>query len=329
MKQSVRQVKDYSSLVQLGASNDPRAPKADITNAAELFGDPFGDIEDGDLEDGDLYGDINDDTLSAFKLISGDIEDGDLYGDPRRRNRNAMLIGGSALAVGGSALLIKRALAKKKARKAALSAQMAKQRTSQTIVTQQEARSMLGKIDKKKKLPFFQLMGAKMNSSPIDPMEGFVADMLKYNLDRQASDTPFYQETAIGTYIGPNWQAVATGAAANRFFTALIVQLGINQLNAAPGTVFQITATVPTINGVLTISSEPWVFTIQKSYDVRFMFFPWQLVSNRPFPVIGQYSNASPITVDVTGLPATNSTVNLIVPGSLHPWTVAMRNSLS
>lgn len=279
MKQSVTQVKDYASLAQLGASNDPRAPKADITNAPELFGDPFGDIDYGDVEDGDLYGDINDETLSAFKLISGDIEDGDLYGDPRRRRmRNAAIIGGSALVAGGSAMLIKRALAKKKARRAALASQMAQQRTSQTIVTQQEARSMLGKIDKKKKLPFFQLIGAKMNSSPIDPMEGFVADMLKYNLDRQASDTPFYQETAIGTYIGPNWQAVATGAAANRFFTALIVQLGINQLNAAPGTVFQITATVPTINGVLTISSEPWVFTIQKSYDVRFMFFPWQLV---------------------------------------------------
>jgi hypothetical protein len=146
-------------------------------------------------------------------------------------------------------------------------------------------------------------------------------------LDRQQSDTPFYQETAIGTFAGVTWTATTTGTAQPRFFTALILQLGINYLSAAPGTVFQMTATIPTINGPLVVAAQPFIFTIEKGYDVRFMFYPWQLVANRPFLVLGQYDNANPITVQVTGLPA-NATVNLIVPGSLHPFTVATRNAL-
>lgn len=337
------------TLGDLPISGDARMPQADITNAAELFGDPFGDIgdiEDGDFEDGDLYGDIiNDSSLSAFNLISGDIEDGDfedgdLYGDademgaPRRnlrKLRNPAIAAASGVAGGLAARAAYKRFMKRKAAKAAqkraIVAKMRAGRTRQTLVQQAEARNAAGKIARNQKMPFFQVTGAKMNSSPIDPLERFVADMFKYNLDRQASDTPFYQESALGIFAAGTWTCTATGTLANRFYTGLILQLGINYLNAAPGTIFTVTATLPTINGTLTVAAQPWIFTIQKQYDVRFLFFPWQLVSNRPFPVLGQYSNANPIIVQVTGLPAA-SAVSLVVPGSLHPWTVAMRNAL-
>lgn len=320
----------------LDYSMDARAPKADITNATELFGDPFGDVdeygdmeEDGDVDYGDIddygdvdeYGDINEGTLSAFNVISGDPS------SKRRKMIRAAKIGG--LAVGGTAaaLLARKMIRQRRAKTAALRAKLAAQQTRQTIVNQKRAATSAGTIDRKKKVPFFQLTGAKLNSSPIDPTEGYIADMLKHNLDRQASDTPFLQETAIGTFGAGTWTATANGTANNRFFTGLILQLGVNYLNAAPGTVFNVTATIPTINGPLVIAAQPFIFTIQRGYDVRFLFYPWQLVSNRPLPVLGAYDNANPITVQVTGLPAA-ATVNLIVPGSLHRWTVALRNAL-
>lgn len=341
--------KSLKSLSDLNVSGDPRQPMADITNAPELFGDPFGDVdfgdvddefgdmEDGDLygdmEDGDLYGDvINDESLGAFHLISGDPMG---MGGPKKVNwkkfKNPALFAAGAAGTGLASIMAikaaKKAIARKRAKKAAMNAKMAAERQKQTLSQQKSARENAGKIARNKKMPFFQVIGAKMNSSPIDPMEGFVADMFKYNLDRQASDTPFYQESALGVYLAGVWTCTATGVINTRYYTALILQLGINYLNAAPGTIFTVTATLPTINGTLTVAAQPWIFTIMKQYDVRFMFFPWQLVSNRPFPVLGSYNNANPIVVQVFGLPAA-SAVSLVVPGSLHPWTVAMRNAL-
>jgi hypothetical protein len=327
----------------LGVSGDPRADKADLTNASHLFGDPFGDIDDdmyGDADD-DIYGDINDETLSAFNVISGDVDDG--YDDMddeevggimgRRGSRRRRRIGtGLALAGGaaGGALAgraIRRKLQKRRGNKKLLQAQLRRQRSKQTLYSQRNARRNMGKINRDQPIPFFEVTGAKLNSSPIDPLSVFVADMFKYNLDRQAADTPFYQETAQGVFAGGIWTQTATGVVTNRFYTALILQLGINKLNAAPGTIFTVTGTFPTINGTLTVATTPWIFTIQNNFDVRFKIFPWQLVSNKPFPILGAYDNANPIIVAVTGLPAA-SAVSLVVPGSLHPWTVAMRNAL-
>lgn len=174
---------------------------------------------------------------------------------------------------------------------------------------------------------FFSLTGAYMNSSPIEPKSRFVMDMLKNMLDRQNMDTPFYQETAIGTFAAGTWTCQAVGTVAPRFFTGLVLQMGTNILNAAPGTIMNITATIPTQAGLLTVAATPFIFTYGDRFNVRFLFFPWNLVSNKPLPVLGTYSNANPITVLVTGLPAA-SAVSLIVPGSLHPWTTALRNSL-
>lgn len=314
---------------ELGLSNNPREDKADITNAATLFGDPYGDIEDGDLygdyEDGDLYGDINDDTLSAFNMISGD------PGSKNRHMSNAMRFGlGAAGAAGVGAITtaaIRKHLRKKQMRKEMIKSQMANQRVKQTLQNQKIARDTAGKIDRKKRMPFFQVSGAKMNSSPIEPMSAYVADMFKHNLDRQASDTPFLAEIVPATFAAGTWTATTIGVATNRFFTGLIVQIGMNALTGVPATVFNMTMTVPTINGPLVIAATPFSFTFDKGFDSKFLFFPWQLVQTTPLPVLGQYNAVTPITIAITGLTATDK-VTLVVPGSQHPWTVQMRNSL-
>lgn len=320
---------------QLGVTEDARQPLADVTNAPELFGDisldEDGEIdEDGDPDDefgdpdDDLYGDP--DMLSAYQLISGDVDSevGGLSSAAKRKLKVTAL--GLGLTVAGLLALRKRMKARK-AKKAAIRAKLAMNRTKQTIRTQANARTSLGKINRASSLNFFSLTGAKMNSSPIDPLSKFVADQFKVHLDRQNSDTPFYQETAQGVLVGPDFVCTANGIATNRFFTGLILQFGTNMLNASPSTILSISASIPTIDGVLTISTTPFVMTYGKGFDVRFLFFPWRLISNKPLPVLGQYSNAAPIVVTVSGLPAA-SAVNLVVPGSLHPWTVSMRNAL-
>lgn len=329
--------RSIKTLGGLQISNNPRANQADLTNAPELFGDVFGDIGDdefGDMdEDGDpdLYGDINDSSLSAYKLISGDPND-DEYGDTRagrflRRYKSPLLMAGAGTAAyfGGRAIV--NAIRKRRSERAMVNRAMHTARTRQTLKMQNVARAYSGKIRRDAKMPFFQLIGAKMNASPIAPTSSFVADMFKNMLDRQNSDTPFEQETILGTLVGSQWQCIGGSTLTNRFYTGLILQIGINQLNAAPGTVFIVKAQLPTINGPLVINATPWIFTIQNNFDVRFLFFPWQIVTNLPLPVLGSYGSAAQITVTVDGLP-TASAVNLVVPGSLHPWAVAMRNAL-
>ena len=151
---------------------------------------------------------------------------------------------------------------------------------------------------------------------------------MKYGLDRQALETPFLQETAQGVFGGTNWVATSTGVATDRLFMPLIVTIGINALAAAPGTVITVTANIPTIAGSLVVSSNPFVFTISRGFDIRFLVYPWQLVANAALPVIGTYSATNPITVTVAG-PPSGSAVNLVIPGSEHPFVKAMRYSLN
>jgi len=325
-------------LDQIPVSQDPRLDHADLTHQPYLFGDPeFGDFEeDGDYDedgdiDGSLYGDP--DVLSVFDETSGDYEEeGDLrsalQGAGRfiGKHKKAFIAGGAALSAGTIALLVrkkmKQAAAKKRVQKA-----LAQQRFNQTIHKAALVQKSVGKMSRNSLMRFFSLKGAKMNSSPIDPLSTFVIDMFKNMLDRQNMDTPFYQETAIGVFAAGTWTATATGVVANRFYTGLILQIGTNILNAAPGTIINFTGTLPTIAGNLVIAANPFLLTYDKQFDVRFLFYPWQLVSNKALPVLGQYSNATPIIATVTGIPAA-SAVNLIVPGSIHPWTIAMRNAL-
>lgn len=328
-----------------GLSNNPRASKADITNAPHLFGDPFdeGDFDellplgdsddygDSDYGDSDDYGDpsINNSTLALFKEMSGD----PLYGAPKmpKLNKKQMI----ALGLGGAALIhrdqVERVVRKLLTHRKQMSSRVInKLRTGagrQTLQGDKRIFKTNLRINRRSTLPFFQITGAKLNSSPINPNEVFPADMLKFLLDRQAADTPFLQESAVATLVGPNWVSTATGVVADRYYTALILQIGINILNAAPGSVFSITGTFPTVNGPLVVAGNPWIFTIERQFDVRFVLYPWQLVTNRPFIVQGLYNNANPIITTVAGLPAA-SAVTLIVPGSLHKWIVKLREAL-
>jgi hypothetical protein len=311
-------------------------PHANITDHPYLFGDPsdFGEFEE-EFGDSDLYGDVDDDLygdpdpLSMYEAISGDPGGGKVRNFLRKARVPLALAGGVGAGLVGRKLLQNRAgrSGSKARQRRAVAAKLARMKGRQTISNQKMIQSSAGRLNRRSLMSFFSLTGAKMNSSPIDPQSTFVMDMLKVMFDRQNSDTPFLQETAIANFAGGTWTATANGVVANRFYTALILQIGTNELNASPGTVVSITASLPTIEGVLTIAAEPFLLTYDKQYDVQFMLFPWRLVTNKPLPVLGQYSNANPITVAVTGIPAASS-VNLIVPGSQHPWTVAMRNAL-
>lgn len=338
MKHNLRKAGDIliPSGKSIRVSMDASQPQADITNAPHLMGDItdggdlYGDVDDGDPDEGDV---INRDVLALYDLMSGDI-DGE--GDIRRRRplnqrgKSALIGVGAGLAGmglgAGATIGIQKLVAKNKARKRD-QARIANAANYQTLKRQTMLRANAGVINRRAKMPFFSLMGGKLNASQIDANEMFPADMLKYVLDRQAGDTPFQQETAIGTFALGTWTAVANGVAANRFFSPLIVQIGINILNAAPATVVNIAATIPTINGPLVIAAQPFLITMEKGFDCKFLFYPWQLVQNKPELVLGQYSNAAPITITVTGVPA-QAAVNLIVPGSRHPWLIGVRNAL-
>jgi hypothetical protein len=177
-------------------------------------------------------------------------------------------------------------------------------------------------------MPFYQISGATLNAYPLAPTEVFAADTLKYNFDRQSTDTPFEVEIVQGVFAGVTWTLTAVGVVATRFYTAVIITIGISVLTAAPGTIFSVAGTFPTFNGgSLVIAANPFSFTIRKGYDCRFIIFPWQLVTNKPLLALGAYNTVTNIVVTVTGLPS-NAAVSMIVPGSQHVWTIGMRNRL-
>lgn len=328
---------NLSQLTSLVVNKDSRAPFANVTNARHLMGD----IEDGDLEEGDAdfgdsdygdadhgdaeYGDINSSPLAVFDTLIGDAE----VGGPntnRRIKQGVGIVGG----VTGGALLgraLTRAYSRKVASRKNVNNRLQRAKRQQTIQNQMNARQEMGKLSRTAKLPFYQVMGATLNSAPLSATECFVADTLKFNLDRQATDTPFEVEVVSGTFAGITWTATATGLAAPRYYAAVVLVIGINQLAANPGTIFSVTGTLPTINGALVIASNPFSFTLRNGYYAKFLLFPWQLVTNKPLLALGAYSNANPITLSIVGLPS-NATVNLTIPGSQHSWTIAMRNRL-
>lgn len=353
MNRSIKRVTDLPRVDRLIKSSNPRAPRANITNARELFGD-IDDDDDIDAADGGNL--INDDLVSLYGVLSGDVDEGDLYGDTdgdlygdvkrsgsqrgrkpmSKRTRNALIASGIGVAAlgGGAAALI----ARRKARERAMyQNQLQSLSNAQTVTRQRLFRGKAGVIKTDQKIPFFNMIGAIINQSPIDATEGFPGGMMRYMLDRQAAETPFQQETCIGTYNGTLWTATTTSVGVfSRFFFPLVVQIGINSLNAVPGTVMYLatpsagTTGIPTLAGLLTIgvTTNPFVITIQDKFNVRFVFYPWQLVQNRPLPVLGQYTNAVPISMVLQGPPAA-SAFTLVVPGSLHPWVIALRNSIA
>lgn len=300
-------------------------PKADVTNAPELMGDIYGDVEDGDAyEDGDIYGDPQSTAaLDTYNTLIGDV-DGAETGAPKWWQ--TVKKGLPYLAAAGAGYGIAK-IGQRKRTQNAVDAALKANAVQNTIANQVKARRLMGKLPKGAPMPFYGAVGATLNSFPLAPTEVFAADTLKYNMDRQATDTPFEVEISSGTFAGSTWTLTAPGVATPRYYTAVFVTVGISVLTASPGTIFQLTGTMPTINGSLSISTNPFSFTLREGYYAKLVIFPWQLVTNKPLLALGQYSNANPITFAITGLPS-NATVNMVVPGSLHVWSIGMRNRL-
>lgn len=320
---SVAPLKQLNSLVQ---TRDSRQPYADVTNAPFLMGD----IEDGDADFGDAdfgdadFGDPNSTApLATFDSLIGDIETGGLSKNQKRAL--GIAAGAGAGIVGGVAL--NKYLKRRQAEKAAVQQRLRGSASKMTIQRQISARGEMGKIAANAKFPFFQVTGANLNSAPISPTESFVAATLKLNFDRQQTDTPFEVEIVQGTFAGVTWSIASVGIAANRYYTAVFLVIGINALAGNPGLIFTVTGILPTINGTLTISTQPLSFTILPGFYSKICIFPWQIVMNKPLLAIGQYSVANPISFAITGLPSTAS-VSMTIPGSQHTWTIGMRNRM-
>lgn len=341
MKSNKLQLLPQSAIVR---STDGRAPKADISNAGHLMGDVYeeGDVdslygdasEDGDPDEGTYgdaaYGDVSTAALNTWDSLIGDAEEqGALRIKPFNRWSRGAKIGTIAGVAGLSAYGISRLIKKRKAARARVQASLQRSNRANTIANQVRARRMMGRIPRTSQFPFYQVIGATLNSYPLSPTEAFPADILKFNFDRQSTDTPFEVEIVNGTFAGVTWTTQAVGVAAARYYTGIFLTVGISILNANPGTIFSVTGTLPTINGgTLVISTNPFSFTLRASvYYAKFLLFPWQLITNKPILALGSYNNANPITLNTVGLPSTAS-VSMIVPGSQHPWTIAMRNRL-
>jgi len=308
------------NMATINRSTDPRAPQADISNAGHLFGDIFrgdpAELSTGMLDSwGTLFGDIDDDDHA---------DTGDLYGDVRRRTTVGKILPYAVPAVTGTAgyLLGLRHARRKAAR---VQASLAANARNATIQNQMYARANMDKYKRNTILPFYTVSGATLRQFPLDPRSSFPALSLKVALDKQGAETPFLSEVVPATYALGVFTATATGAVNNRYYAAVNVTVGIPYLYAAPGTIVTIAGSFPTVQGTLIVGATPWTFTIiSGAYVMLFIMLPWQLVTNLPELVIGQYSNASPIVVTVTGVPSQSSVV-VTVPGTNDPWTISQR----
>lgn len=213
------------SLSDFSISRNPRAPHADVTNAPELFGDimDYGDMDDdddmGDIDDDDDFGDIDygdPSPLGLWQVMSG---------DPARNRRRAGRVA-AGLGAGAVSALAVRAMQKR--RRAKRANQLIRSKASSGTLGR--ARAVARNVDGLRRntmMPFFFLSGGKLNSSPINPNSKFVTDEWKYMLDKQAMETPFLQETAIGAF-GAGYVCTANSPATPTFYSALILQIGTN-----------------------------------------------------------------------------------------------------
>lgn len=295
-------------------SNNPRAPFANMTNAKSLMGDISDDDDDGhgDPDYGDPdYGDpsVSSGSLALYNTLIGD----PIFGKKKMKPRPS----------GNKFSQMINSKAKQKAR---LNKEFQHQENRNSVNAQIEARRMMGKVSRNHQYRFFDVSGSTLNSAQISPTEHFVVDMLKNNLDRQQSDTPFEVDVIAGTFAGVTWTLLANGLATPRFYVTTFITVGVNALSGTPGMIWNVTGTLPTIQGNLSITI-PFSLSLGPKWYSRLQIFPWILVTNKPLLVLGQYSNAAPMTYLITGLPST-ATVTLVIPGSQHVWTIGERNRL-
>lgn len=329
-----------------GVSLNPRLPKADITNAPFLFGDPFGDMDDseeGDFEDGDFEdGDFEDGDPDDNGYASGDPLEAYLAtaGDPApkkkshvlRKNwrsmtprKKAAIAGGAGLTAAVLAALIAASVKRKQAARRALGSAGKKN----FLARQRNVIKNTPKANKSGSLFFTYLSGGNLTQAPLVPGASFVTDTVKYLLDKASVETPFYQFIQPATFTTV-WTATVQPASGTYYYPAFMINIGSAYLQASPGTIVTVDISACTLidgSTLTTTGGLNWIFTYRKGFDSRVIIFLWKLVANKPMPTLGVLSNATPLTVVVGGV--TNlSAVTVTIPGSQHPWTLSMRNSV-
>lgn len=312
-------------LSRIGVSSNARAPKADISKQPYLFGDIFGDVY-GDADDDD-YGDLYED---------GDIDDEgdpmDLYlataGDPLTRKQKIALAAAAGGITGIGGALLAKAIRRKRQNKLKASMALASARKRNSLTKQRSVINNAPKMARASKLMFTYLSGGNLTQAPLVPGASFVTDTLKYMLDKASVETPFFQFVAAAAFT-TLWTADLAPATGSYYYPAFIVNIGSASLTASPGTIVQVNITACTLLDAssLTTAGNPWIFTYRAGFDSRLVVYLWKLVANKPMPTLGVVNATDHLTVTVAGIPST-SAVTLTVPGSQHPWTLALRGSL-
>jgi len=331
-KSANRSLGKMYSLEEILATAEGRPAKADVSNANYLMGDV--------VDDAGPYGDVSTALLDTWNTLIGDVSDEDeapTYGAPVRKKKThkplpkwvkPVAIGVGAGGAGYLTAKLIESAKRKAAQKKALGQAMSTAANMNTIERQVEARRMMGKVPRTARMPFYQMTGATLNQYPLDPSSYFAANDMKWMMDKQAIETPFESEIASGVFAGTTFTVTLNGAVDPRYYVGVLLTIGISTLTANPGTIFTVAGTFPLANGSsLVVSTTPWSFTLNSGWHARGFFVPWALVTNRPYVQLGRYSNANPIVLTVQGLPS-NATVNGIVPGPAHVWTIGVRNAL-
>lgn len=334
-----------------GVTLNPRLPKADISNAPFLFGDPFGewgDVEDGDFEDGDFEegdfeeGDFEDGDVDSLGYGQGDPLESYLAtaGDPAPKRKSRQLRSNwkkmptrKKVAVAAGAGVTAAVLGK------LISNSIKKRRNAQGELRRAGKKNFLSrqrsvikntpKANKSGSLFFTYLSGGNLTQAPLVPGASFVTDTVKYLLDKASVETPFYQYIQPATFTTV-WTATVQPATGTYYFPAFMVNIGSAALQASPGTIVTVDISACTLidNSTLTTTGGlNWVYTYRLGFDSRIIIFLWKMVANKPMPTLGKLANATPLTVVVGGI-NNLSAVTVTVPGSQHPWTLSMRNSV-
>lgn len=341
----------------LKLTGDASTPKANMSNANYLMGDiydgdpelgdaEYGDAEYGDAEYGDLFmgdtdmGDPESQAIANYDVLIGDIAEQGGF-NPRQIWRKLPKAAKYALGgVGAAGAIygtvkglgaIRKALARNKARKQRVRAAQAQSSRSTTVSNQVTARRSLPKMAPGSRLSFYQVIGATVSAYPIAPTKTFINKSLTWCFDQAANTTPFVSQTVNATQPGgPGTDFIIDipGTAAGQYYPVVFVIIGGSLLTSSPGINFNLTATLPLVaGGSLSIAAAPFTFTLGPKFYCKIAIFPWTLVAAEPVYTAGFYSAANHINIHISGSLPSGSAISGVVPGTMHPWTIGMRNA--
>jgi len=323
------------------------APKANLSNAGYLTGDPapYGDMYRGDPSfqgDPAPYGDLhqtnsalaNYDTLIGDMVETGGFNLADIWSKLPMAAKIALGGLGAGAATFGAVKgvqAIKKAHQRHLSRKQALAAAQARSHAAGNTHNMLYARQHLNKIAPSQLTSFYQVQGASLGAYPISPKKVFPFKSLTWCFDQQSNTTPFVANITNATQpggAGTNYIINIPGTTAGQYYSCVFIIIGGNILQASPGINFNVTATLPLVGGgSLSISAQPFTFTLGGEFYSKICLFPWTLVASEPVYTAGFFSAANPINIQVSGSIPNPAAISAVVPGSLHPWTIGLRTA--